>query len=257
MTALKSTSNARIVLVLQARMGSTRLPGKSLMPLAGMPLLGRILERVKRAERPHAIVVATTERSEDGPLVAIAEAAGVHVFRGSESDLVDRHYQAARAHGADIVVRLPADNAMPEPAEIDRIIETHLQSGAVFSTNLSPALGNRYPDGIGAEVMDFWALEEVWRKGAAPDRREHPHLNFFDYKTETPADAARYPVGTVPCPEAFARPDLVLDINTQAQYDFIKSAYDYIYPQNSHFHITDVIRWHDTIYRPLAKSGVS
>jgi len=254
MTAIRKTrAPLRVVMILQARMGSTRLPGKSILDLAGAPLLGRILERVKRCTRLHEIVMATTEKSEDDVLVSLAMDYGVTPFRGSETDLVDRYYQAARHLHADFVVRLPADNATPEPAEIDRIVEFHGASTSVFSTNLAEAFANNYPDGIGAEIVDFWALEEVWQRSTHPRQREHVHLSFFDYATQTPADPERYPVGTIPCPPEFARPDLVLDVNTQAQYEFIRALYLYLYPRNPAFHITDIIDWYDTVYRAGAQ----
>lgn len=247
MTALKK-SNARIVLILQARMGSTRLPGKSMMDLAGAPLLARILERVKRAQRPHAVVMATTQRPEDDVLVTLAEAQGVPVFRGSQNDLLDRYYQAAKAFGADIVLRLPADNATPEPDEIDRIVDFHLSTDFVFSTNLAQALGSGYPDGIGAEAVDFWALEEVWKTRSDAELNEHPHLNFFHYGRQEQVNP-RYSVGAPKCPPDIARPDVVLDVNTQKQYDFIKALYDYLYPRNPEFTIRDTIAWYDNIYK--------
>ncbi|HEU4551143.1 MAG TPA: hypothetical protein VFS01_15700 [Rhizomicrobium sp.] len=248
----QKADNPRIVLVLQARMGSTRLPGKSMMDLAGAPLLGRILERVTRVSAVHEIVMATTQKSQDDVLAQLGRDHGVAVFRGSENDLVDRYYQAGKTHGADIMLRLPADNATPEPEEIDRIVRYHLGSDSVFSSNLTQVFGNNYPDGIGAEVMDFWAFEEVWQTSTDPFRREHAATNFFDYATQTPVDARRYPVGTIPCPAAFARPDLVLDVNTPEQYVFIKALYEYLYPRNPNFHITDTIAWYDNVYKKAA-----
>lgn len=245
----------KVAVILQARMGSTRLPGKSMMDLAGAPLLGRILERVKRAAKADVIVMATTEKAQDDVLVDLAGYYGVAIFRGSENDLVDRYYQAAKAHGADVVARIPADNATPEPSEIDRIINHHLSSDTVFTSNLAQVFGNGYPDGIGAEVVDFWALEEVWRGRSDAHRSEHPHLNFFDYSTQTAANPTRYPVGTVQCPAAFARPDLVLDVNTQAQYEFIRELYEYLYPRNPQFGIRDTVAWYDTIYRPKCEAA--
>jgi spore coat polysaccharide biosynthesis protein SpsF len=247
MTAVQK-SDPRIVLILQARMGSTRLPGKSMMDLAGAPLLARILERVKRAKKPHAVVMATTERSEDDVLVALAEGIGVPVFRGSQNDLLDRYYQAAKTHGADIVLRLPADNATPEPAEIDRIIDFHLSTDFVFTTNLAQACGSGYPDGIGAEAVDFWAVEEVWKTRSDAELNEHPHLNFYNYAKQEPVNP-RYPVGAPKCPADIARPDVVLDVNTQKQYGFIKALYEYLYPRNPEFTIRDTIAWYDTIYK--------
>ena len=249
MTALPGGLDLRVALILQARMGSTRLPGKSMMDLAGAPLLARIIERVKRCTRPHAVLVATTRKSEDDALAELARDWGVEVFRGSENDLVDRYREASRAAGAEIVVRLPADNATPEPSEIDRIIDFHRSSASVFSTNLAQAFGNGYPDGIGAEVFDCWALDEVWRNGTDPRQREHVHLNFFDYATQREANPDRYPVGTIACPAGFARPDLLLDVNTPAQYEFMAALYRELYPRNPHFHITDIIAWYDSVHR--------
>ncbi len=241
-------SDPRVVLILQARMGSTRLPGKSMMDLAGAPLLARILERVTRAKKPHAVVMATTERPEDDVLVALAEGMGVPVFRGSQNDLLDRYYQAAKTFGADIVLRLPADNATPEPEEIDRIVDFHLSTDFVFTTNLAQACSSDYPDGIGAEAVDFWAVEEVWKTRSNAELNEHPHLNFYNYAKQQPVNP-RYPVGAPKCPPDIARPDVVLDVNTQKQYDFIKALYTYLYPRNPQFTIRDTIAWYDNVYK--------
>lgn len=234
----------RIVLIIQARMGSRRLPGKSMLDLAGAPLVGRILERVKRCRGVDQIVLATTEKADDDRLADLGRHYAVGVFRGAEVDLVDRHFRAAQSFKAGLVVRLPADNPVPEPSEIDRIIEHHLQSENHFSSNLAQVFGSGYPDGIGAEVIDVKALEEVWRTCDDARRREHPHLNFFDYATQRPTNE-RYRVGTVACPPAFRRPDLVLDVNTAAQYELMARLYADLYPRNPAFGILDVIEWYD------------
>lgn len=237
----------RIVLIIQARMGSMRLPGKSMMPLAGVPMVGRILERVKRCDSINTIVVATTQKTEDNVLAELAQSYGVLAFRGSENDLVDRYFQCAKEYQADIIVRLPADNPVSEPQEIDRIIEYHLGGESEFSSNLSQVFGNGYPDGIGAEVLAMDVLEEVWHNCTDPHKREHVHLSFFDYKTQRPANPERYRVGTVNCPAEFRRPDLVLDVNTIDEYQFMSELYEYLYPRNPNFHITDIIRWYDDV----------
>ena len=247
MTQVKKVK-PKIVLILQARMGSTRLPGKAMMDLAGAPMLGRILERVQRAKKPDAVVMATTQRAEDNVLAKLAESMGVPVFCGSESDLLDRHYRAAKAFTADIVLRLPADNATPEPVEIDRIADFHLATNFVFTTNLAQACESGYPDGIGAEAMDFWAVEEVWKIRSDAILNEHPHLNFFNYAKQMQVDG-RYPVGAPKCPPDIARPDIVLDVNTQKQYEFIKALYEYLYPRNPEFTIRDTIAWFDNVYK--------
>lgn len=236
-------------------MGSTRLPGKSLMDLAGAPLVGRILERVRRATRLDEIVLAIPDTSADAPLGDLGRQHGVTVFAGSENDCLDRYYQAARASGADIVGRLPADNVTPEPSEIDRIVDFHLGLGRRgFSSNLAQIFNSGYPDGIGAEMFDFSLLEEAWTKNHDPRQREHVHLNFFDYGPQLPVDPQWCPVATPTCPKEFARPDLVLDVNTQSQYEFMCALYEYLYPRNPQFHITDTIRWYDTVWTQRNKS---
>lgn len=232
-------------------MGSTRLPGKSMMDLAGAPLVARILERVTRCKRIDEIVLAIPDTPLDAVLGDIGRQYGVTVFAGSESDLVERYYQAALAAKADIVGRLPADNATPEPAEIDRIADHHRGlTRRGFSSNLTLVGDNGYPDGIGAEMFDFSLLAEARERHTDPRQREHVHLNFFDYATQTPVDAKWCPITTVPCPKEFSRPDLVLDVNTQAQYEFMRELYEALYPKNPEFHITDTIAWYDNVYRP-------
>ena len=241
----------RVVLVIQARMGSTRLPGKSLMDLAGEPLVGRILERVKRCRRLDEIVLAIPDTAQDAPLGDLGRQYGVTVFAGSEHDLVERYYQAALAAKADIVGRLPADNATPEPEEIDRIADFHRSvPSRGFSSNLTQVGDNQYPDGIGAEMFDFSLLAEARERNSDPRQREHVHLNFFDYGPQQPVDADWCPIRTIACPSAFARPDLVLDVNTQSQYDFMRALYEALYPRNPQFHITDIIDWYDRVWAP-------
>lgn len=239
----------RVVLIIQARMGSTRLPGKSMMDLVGAPLVGRILERVKNCTKLDDIVLAIPDTEKDRVLMELGESYGIKVFAGSENDLVERYYQAALWSKAEIVGRLPADNATPEAAEIDRIVDFHLSLGRRgFSSNLSAIGDSEYPDGIGAEMFDFSLLEEARARHNDPRHREHVHLNFFDYSTGLAVDSEWCPINTIRCPEGFRRPDLVLDVNTPEQYEFMHQLYEYLYPRNHNFHITDIIRWYDDVY---------
>ena len=240
--------NKRVVLIIQARMGSLRLAGKSMMELAGAPLLGRIIERIKRTKRIDEIVLATTFSPDDDVLIELGRDSGISVFRGSENDLVDRFYQTAKEYKADIIVRFPGDNATPEPAEIDRIVEYHFRGESDFSSNIVPVYENGYPTGIGAEVFSFETLEDIWKRNHNPKKREHLHMNFYDVLTQEPVEPERYRVGTIPCPSAFSRPDLVLHVDTREDYEYMCSLYDYLYPKNNKFHIIDIIKWHDEIF---------
>ena len=237
----------KVVLIVQARVGSTRLPEKSMMDLAGEPLVGRVLERILRCQSIDKIVLAIPKSIENDPLAKLARKYGVCLYRGSENDLVDRYYQAAKLFNATIVGRLPADNPIPEPDEIDRIVEHHKESNYAFSSNLSEVFNSGYPDGIGAEMINFSALETVWKECKDPEKREHVHLSFFDYINQNQVDT-RFSVGTIECPKSFRRPEIILDVNIQEQYEFIRQIYEYLYDANPNFHITDVLNWYDKIY---------
>ena len=240
----------KVVLILQARMGSTRLPGKSMMDLAGAPLIARIIERVKRCNLIDEIVLAIPDSKENFVLGEVAESYGIGLYCGSENDLVNRHYEAALQSSADIVVRIPADNATPEPAEIDRVVKHHLTLNTVgFTSNLAEIYNSGYPDGIGAEVFDFVLLSDIQKRTLCAQKKEHVHLNFFDYQTQKPTDNRWCPVRTIPCPVEFKRPDLVLDVNTKEQYVFIRALYEYLYPRNPKFNIIDIIQWYDDVFK--------
>ena len=170
----------KVVMIIQARMGSKRLPGKSMLDLAGKPLVFRIIERVKRCKNIDEIVLAIPEKQEDEILREVGNEAGVLVYQGSENNLLERFYKSAIMTSADYVVRLPADNATPEPIEIDKIISHHLSLGRRgFSSNLSSFYNSGYPDGIGAEIFDFSLLSEVFFLEKDAELLEHIHLIFL------------------------------------------------------------------------------
>lgn len=242
----------KVVAIIQARMGSKRRPGKSMAELAGKPLVWQFLQRVKRAKELDEIVLATSDKPGDDVLEKLALDCGVKAFRGSEDDLVDRYYQAAKKHGAKIVMRICADNPVVEPAELDRIVRFHRLGESDFSSNTHNILGNSYPDGLGAEVFDFETLEELRRITTDPANREHPHSYFYEHPE-------KYRIGTIPCPREFARPDLKLDVNLQEELEYLQAIYAALYPKNPQFHITDIIKFHDEVWlkRPQAKAAAA
>jgi spore coat polysaccharide biosynthesis protein SpsF (cytidylyltransferase family) len=146
-------------------------------------------------------------------------------------------------------VRIPADNPVPQGSEIDRIIDHHLSLNRPgFSSNLAEIYGSGYPDGIGAEIFDFELLEEISADFSDSKKREHVHLNFFDYVTQKAVDENWCPISTVHCPTDFARPDIILDVNTQIQFEYMANLYKELYPSNPNFNIKDIIKWHDKHY---------
>jgi spore coat polysaccharide biosynthesis protein SpsF len=239
----------KVAAIVQARMGSTRLPGKSLMLLAGTPLVGRVIERIRSATKIDKLILAIPDSIENDPLETLGKSYGVQIFRGSEIDLVDRYYNAAKNLSCKYVVRIPADNPVPQGSEIDRIIDHHLSLNRPgFSSNLAEIYGSGYPDGIGAEIFDFELLEEISADFSDSKKREHIHLNFFDYATQKAVDENWCPISTVHCPSDFARPDIILDVNTQIQFEYMANLYKELYPSNPNFNIKDIIKWHDKHY---------
>lgn len=244
------SSEVKVDLIIQARMGSKRLPGKSLFKLAGEPLVGRILERVKRCEMIDDIVLAIPDTSENIPLIELAKRYSVKFYAGSENDLVERYFQASSKINSDYICRLPADNPTPEPKEIDKMIEFHLKLDKKgFSSNLAEIRNSGYPDGIGIEIFSYELLTQIRNKNKDPHMREHLHLNFFNYSTGIAVDESWCPINTMKCPKEFARPDLVLDVNTIEEFLFMEKLYEYIYPKNCQFTILDIIDWYDNEYK--------
>lgn len=168
-----------VVVVVQARLGSTRLPGKVLRPLGGRSMLERMLERLSVARVPDAIVVATTTDSADDAIDAAAARAGVACFRGHPSDLLDRHHQVARATRADVLVKVPSDCPLIDPGVVDRVVLAHLDApGRIdYTSNLHP---ESYPDGCDVEAFSYDALYAAWREAERPYEREHTTPFFWD-----------------------------------------------------------------------------
>ena len=239
----------KVDLIIQARMGSTRLPGKSLFDLAGEPLVGRIIERVKRCKRLNDIILAIPDNDDNLPLKRLAISQNIKFFLGSENDLVSRYYEAAEFYKTKFICRLPADNPTPEPSEFDRLIDFHLENNINgFSTNICNVNDSGYPDGIGVEIFSIDLLKRIYKEETDFEKREHVHLNFFNYKTGLAINNKVCPVKTIKCPKSFSRPELVLDVNTEEQYIFMKKLYEYLYPKNNRFNILDIINWYDNVY---------
>jgi len=169
----------RTLVVVQARTGSSRLPGKVLLPVAGAPVLVRMLERVLAARTRFELVVATTGRSEDDGLAELVRRFGARVFRGHPTDLLDRHYRAARAARAEVVVKIPSDCPLVDPAAIDGVLGAFLSDPGRydFVSNLHPP---SWPDGNDVEVMSFAALEQAHRSASARHEREHTTPFLWD-----------------------------------------------------------------------------
>jgi len=156
--------------ILQARVSSSRLPGKVLKPLLGRPMILRQIERLRRATRIDRLVVATSTDPSDDPLYQLCQAAAIDCERGSLEDVLDRFYQTARKYAPTQVVRLTGDCPLADPAVVDATIAFHLENRLDYTSN---ALEPTFPDGLDAEVMRFECLERAWKEARLPSEREH------------------------------------------------------------------------------------
>ncbi|MCC6552000.1 MAG: NTP transferase domain-containing protein [Polyangiaceae bacterium] len=172
-------SDPATVALIQARVGSSRLPGKVLAEVAGRSLLAHVVERLRRARALDAVWIATTDRPADDAIEAEAARLGVPVFRGSEDDVLDRFHGAAEAAGAGVVVRITADCPLLDPAEVDRVVGAFLRAAPELDYAANMAAGDRrVPLGTSVEVLSRAALERAWREGRERHHREHvtPYL---------------------------------------------------------------------------------
>ena len=237
---------SKVVLIIQARMSSTRLPGKSMMPLADKPLVYRMVERLKKCKKIDEIVIATSDQPEDQVLVELAKDLEVSYFQGSLLDVRDRYLKAAEKFKADFIMRIPADNPMPDANEIDKLVEFHLENNpAGFSSNLAQVDNSGYLDGVGAEIFSTKLLQDSVARSSSEIVKEHVHRNFFDYSTQTPVDASWCPVASPKAPQELQRPDIVLDVNTMEDYLKIKKIYDTLYFKKNNFTTVDILNFLD------------
>jgi len=225
----------KVLVVIQARTGSSRLPNKVLMPLAGRPLLERMVGRVRAATTPFDTLVATTLNPDDDPIDQICSHIEVKCFRGHPTDLLDRHYRAALQEMADAVVKIPSDCPLIDPGVIDRVISHYVErcDDYDFVSNLHPPT---YPDGNDVEVMSFPVLERAWAQATRPLEREHttpfiwesPELfRIGNVEWETGLDYSMSHRWTI---------DYIED------YNFIKSVYDELWSDQSRtFSLNDIL----------------
>ena len=163
----------KVVAIIQARTGSTRLPSKVLLDLADEPMLARVVDRTRRAQTLDEVVVATTVQPADEAIVRSCAERGWPCFRGSEEDVLDRYYHAAVTHQADVVVRITSDCPLIEPEIVDRVVQEflELQPEVDYACNVLPR--RTFPQGLDTEVMRFGVLEQAWREDLNPAWREH------------------------------------------------------------------------------------
>ncbi|GIK22827.1 MAG: glycosyltransferase family protein [Ignavibacterium sp.] len=224
----------KIVTVIQARSGSSRLANKIFLTLTGKPLLYRMFERVAASELKGTIVIATTTESSDDNVESFCKDHKINFYRGHQTDLLDRHYQAAKIFSADAVIKIPSDCPLIDSKVIDKVIQFYLNNinNYDYVSNLHPAT---YPDGNDVEIMSFNALEKAWNNAEREFEREHTtpfiwenpdKFRIGNVLWETGLDYSMTYRFTIDYPE---------------DYEFIKKVYDELYPKKPDFSLEDIL----------------
>ena len=219
----------KTVIIVQARMTSTRLPGKVLKEVLEKPLLAYQLERLRRVQLADEIVLATTTNQTDDVLAVFAVAEEIRCFRGDEQDVLDRYYQAAVFAEADVIVRVTSDCPLIEPSIIDAVIQVYFKSPGV--DYVSNALSRTYPRGLDVECFSFKALEIAWKNADKAYEREHvtPYLyqQPMFIKEEVKADGD------------YSQCRWTVD--TQEDYELVRLLLEELYPVQPYFSWRDVL----------------
>jgi len=215
--------------IIQARMGSKRLPGKVLKPIVGIPNLEHMMRRLSRCQTLNEIVIATSDQPQDDILSNFAKEHGYLSGRGSETDVLGRYYKVAKERQADHVVRLTADCPLIDPEVTDSVVREHLDAKSRDIT--SNCIKLSFPNGFDTEVLSFGCLQRLHRQTQDPPYREHVTNYIHDYPEQ-------FIIGHIVSAEN--RSDLRLTLDTDEDYELIRQIYEALYPQNPDFGFREI-----------------
>lgn len=223
--------DAKRVAIIEARMKSTRLPGKVLRPMAGKPMLEHLIERLQQAGNIDQIIVATTESRSDEPIVSLAQTLGVGCHRGSEEDVLDRVLSATRRFEADVIVEVTGDCPLIEATKIDEMLRSYIYMDVDFMAN---RLDGTYPPGLGLRIFSRDVLERIDSLTKDPVDREHVTLYVWEhpevfsiYHFQNNLDRKYW--------------DLRLTVDTAEDFAFIQAIFEELYPINPRFGLYEII----------------
>jgi len=221
----------RTICFIEARMRSSRLPGKVLLPILGRPMLDLMVERLRRAHTLDEVVIATTDDESCDPIADMANRIGIAYFRGSEEDVLARVLSAARAYEADVIVETTGDCPLHDARLIDKVVSDFMLGGADFVSNVLPY---STPRGTDVRVFNTESLAEIDRISDDPADREHVSLHYMEHPekyrrrnvlTELGADATGFR----------------LTVDTPEDFKLVTHVYEALYPKNPDFTLTDVL----------------
>lgn len=218
-----------VLCIVQARIGSTRLPGKILLSLEGKTVLEHVINRVKASNKISDVVLATTISKDDVEVVRFVSSLGIRVFAGSENDVLDRFYQAAKLLNPDHVVRITSDCPMIDPELIDKVIVNHSKTNADYTSN---TIVETYPDGEDVEVIKFSALKRAHQEAELESEREH----VTPYVRKHPEIFKLHNVGNS---ENLSGMRWTIDQNED--YEFLKIIFRNLYHKNPLFGMNEIL----------------
>lgn len=212
----------KIIIIIQARTTSSRLPNKVMMYLYGKPLLYRIVQRIKKSVYADNLVIATSCDDTDDVIEDFCIKEGINCFRGHSTDLLDRHYKAAKKYKAEAVVKIPSDCPLIDPQIIDRVIDHYLDGEKYdYVSNLHPAT---YPDGNDVEIFSFKVLEKAWNEADKIYEREHTTPYFWE-------NPDKFRIGNIEWEKGLNYSSTHRwTIDYAEDYLFIKKIYEALYP---------------------------
>jgi len=218
----------KVAAIIQARMGSTRLPGKVLKKVLNKTLLEYQIERVKRAKTIDEIIIATTTKESDNPIVELCEHLSVPYYRGSEEDVLSRYYESATQFNVDVIVRLTSDCPIIDPYIIDKVVLYYLDNLPKYDY----VSNSEYPRGMDTEVFSTTIIEEVNKKARKEYEREHvtPYIYL---------NPERYSLGKIVGSKDLNKYRLTVD--TTEDFELIENIITELYPQNKNFTINDIL----------------
>lgn len=216
--------------IIQARMGSKRFPGKTLMEIEGRPMLWHLVERLKRAKLVDKIIIATTRNPEDRAIVEFADTYSIPVIRGSENDVLDRFYKAAKEIKTGVIVRVTADCPLLDPKITDEIIAEYHKGGYDYVTN---TLVYTYPDGLDIEVMSFKALKKAHLEAKSAAEREHV--------TSYIKNSGLFKVKNVINRDSVSANLLRWCVDEKRDLEFVKAVYGHLYKKGKIFYFKDIM----------------
>ena len=218
-----------VLAIIQARMSSTRLPGKVLMKILGKPMLELQIERIQQSVKINHLIVATSFEVEDDPIENLCVKIGLPCFRGPLDDVLDRFFQAANTYQPKHIVRLTGDCPLADPEIIDRVIRLHRKKGYDYTSNIAPPT---WPDGMDVEVLRFFCLKEAATEARLPSEREH----VTPFILNRPK---RYNCGNLQNDQNLSFHRLTVDeVN---DFDKAKQIFKSLYPKNSRFSLNDIL----------------